>query len=221
MLRVALVLALFATACGGYQGVRSPQLTPFDHRWERVLQRQARTELSCREVRLIPLGESVIQADGCMRVAEYALFCYGRRSCDWRMLEGVARHAERDLGCPAGAVSISAPGPLQRSAIGCGRATAYTLVCSAEHCAWTATVPASTGPAPVEVMAVAPSAGGVLAGSTDEAAIPPPPGATPSAGTTGGSTDEVVIPPPPGSTPPPATSGSESTDEVVIPPPPT
>jgi hypothetical protein len=208
---------LLTLGCGGYQGIRAAQLTPFDAHWERILQRQARTELACRSVRLIPLGESVMQADGCMRVAEYALFCSGRRRCDWRMLEGVGRHAERDLACPVGAVSISAPGPLQRNALGCGRATTYTLTCSAQHCTWTPSAPAATGPAPVEVVAVT--------SGTDGAAIPPPPGSTadpgaPAAGAAG-STDDVVIPPPPGSTPPPSTTGGTGTDEVVIPPPPT
>lgn len=222
MLRFALLLALFASACGGYQGVRSPELTPSNARWQRILQRQARTELGCAAVRLIPLSDSVIQADGCMQVAEYALFCYSRRNCDWRALEGVARHAERDLSCPGATIAVTASGPLTRTAVGCGRAIGYTMVCSTEHCVWTPSA-APAAVAPVAVSAVpsgtgAVSGGPVVSGSTDGAAIPPPPGATPAPG---GATDDAVIPPPPGSTPPPATTGGESTDDAVIPPPPT
>lgn len=223
MLRFALLLALFASACGGYQGVRSPELTPSNARWQRILQRQARTELGCAAVRLIPLSDSVIQADGCMHVAEYALFCYSRRNCDWRALEGVARHAERDLSCPGATIAVTASGPLTRNAVGCGRAIDYTMVCSTEHCVWTpSAAPAAVAPVAVTAMPSgmtgAVSGGPVVSGSTDGAAIPPPPGATPAPG---GTTDDAVIPPPPGSTPPPATTGGESTDDAVIPPPPT
>lgn len=204
---LALVFALLAAACGGYRGIRAAQLTPFDGRSERLLERQARGELGCPEVRLIPLGESVVQVDGCARVAEYALFCFDRRRCDWRALEGVARHAERDLGCPGGALSISATGPTQRTAIGCGRTLRYTLTCSAEHCAW-APDPVPASPPPAAVMAVAPATGSsppAASGSTDDLVIPPPPGSTPSAGT-----GEAT----------PATSPDAGTDDLVIPPPP-
>ena len=212
---LAVPLLLFVAACGGYQGVRAARLSPSNAHWERVLNRQALGELACPAVRLIPLGESIIQVDGCARVVEYALFCFGRRRCDWRPLEGVARRAERDLSCPASVLSISAPGPVRRTVLGCGRSAAYALTCSSEHCAW---APESLSPAsaPVAVTAVA----AVGPGGTDGVAIPPPPGSTTS-------TDGVAIPPPPGSTTstdgvvvPPPPASTTSTDGVVVPPPP-
>lgn len=209
---------LFVASCGGYRGVRGARLSPSNEHWERVLNQQAVRELACPAVRLIPLGGSIIQADGCARVAEYALFCFGRRRCEWRALEGVARRAERDLGCPSAVLSISAPGPVRRTVLGCGRSAAYALTCSSEHCAWApeSLSPApAPGPAPFAVAAVAPS----TPFATDGVVIPPPPGSVTS-------TDDAVIPPPPGSTPadavvvPPPPGSTTSTDDVVIPPPP-
>jgi hypothetical protein len=220
---------LLVAACGGYQGVRAPRLSPSNAHWERALNRQALGELACPSVRLIPLGESIVQVDGCSRVVEYALFCFSRRRCDWRPLEGVARRAERDLSCPGAALSISALGPVRRAVLGCGRSASYTLTCSTEHCAW---APESLSPAPpVAVTAVS----AVGPGGTDGVVIPPPPGSTtstdgvvirPPPGSTT-STDGVVIPPPPGSTTstdgvvvPPPPGSTTSTESVVVPPPP-
>jgi hypothetical protein len=216
-LLVCFSLSLFS-ACGGYRGIREPQLTAYNSRWERRLTRTARTDLACREVRLIPLSDSVIQADGCSRVAEYGLFCLGSRDCNWRAFEGVAAHASRDLACHEAALSISAVSATQRNVFGCGRTASYTLACAPQHCAWTS-MSVSPSVAPIEVVAVTP-------GATDDIAIPPPPGSTSDAPPPGpaSATDAVVIPPPPGSTPPPPISGAPtsggSTDEIVIPPPP-
>lgn len=208
---VALAVVGALTACGGYLGVREPLLTAYNERWERRLNRTARTDLACRNVRLIPLSDSVVQADGCSRVAEYGLFCLGTRDCTWRAFESVSAHAARDMTCHEAALAITAIGPTQRSVYGCGRTAQYDLVCAPQHCVWTATT-MSTPAAPVEVVAISASTDVVIPpppGSTDGAVVPPPPG----------STDGAVIPPPPGPTDAAPTSGG-SHDTVVIPPPP-
>jgi hypothetical protein len=223
LLRCASLVASFLvawgtlSACGGYLGVREPLLTAYNERWERRLNRTARTDLACRNVRLIPLSDSVIQADGCNRVAEYGLFCLGSRDCTWRAFESVAAHASRDMTCHEAALAITATGPTQRNVYGCGRTAQYDLVCAPQHCVWTASG-MSAPVAPVEVVSISGSADVVIPpppgasgeGTAGDAVIPPPPGAATGEATT-------VIPPPPGAST--ATSGG-SNDTVVIPPPP-
>lgn len=180
-------------ACVGYRGIREPLLTAYNGRWQRRLERTARRDLGCRSVRMIPLSDTVLQADGCNRVAEYGLFCLGSRDCDWRAFEPVATRAERDLSCPSVGLSVTATSALERQIYGCGRIATYVMSCAPQHCAWTPAASAATV-APIDVVAIT--------ASSDDAVIPPPPGA-------GG---EVAIPPPPGA--------SISTDDAVIPPPP-
>lgn len=199
-------------ACGGYRGIREPLLTPYNGRWQRRLERTARRDLACRSVRMIPLSDTVLQVDGCNRVAEYGLFCLGSRNCDWRAFEPVATRAGRDLSCPDTGISVTATSAMERQVYGCGRVATYALTCAPQHCAWTAVGSGATI-APIELVAITPSG---------DAVIPPPPGAEGSAGA------DVVIPPPPGAEPspdaavipPPPGAGSSSTDDAVIPPPP-
>ncbi len=213
---------LVLVACGGYRGIREPLLTPYNNRWERRLERTARRDLGCRAVRLIPLSESVLQADGCNRVAEYGLFCLGSRDCDWRAFEGVSRRASRDLGCAEAGLSITASSAMERQVYGCGHVASYSLSCAPQHCAWT---PAAVTPtaAPIELVAIT---------AEGEAVIPPPPGSAASGGATSGGEAEAVIPPPPGASAPappdagsadaipPPPGASTTTDDAVIPPPP-
>jgi hypothetical protein len=199
---------LALVACAGYRGIREPLLTPYNSRWERRLERTARRDLSCRAVRMIPLSETVLQADGCNRVAEYGLFCLGSRDCDWRAFEGVATRASRDLSCPDTGISVTATSAMERQVYGCGRVASYTLTCAPQHCAWSPVAVSPTAPAPVGVVAVTVSG---------DVVIPPPPGAEgtpPGAEGTETSGAEAVIPPPPGASTP------TGTDDAVIPPPP-
>lgn len=194
-------------ACGGYRGIREPLLTPYNSRWQRRLERTARTDLACRAVRMIPLSETVLQADGCNRVAEYGLFCLGSRDCDWRAFEGVSTRASRELSCPETGISVTATSAMERQVYGCGRVASYTLSCAPQHCAWTPVSVTPTPTAAIELVAI----------TTDGAVIPRAPGAESPEGSPESSGGEVVIPPPPASTPAVPATG---TDDAVIPPPP-
>lgn len=163
---LAALAALTALVAGCHRhGVPGPRAA--DERGERRLERLARRDLDCGEVRLLALRDAAYQVDGCGRLAEYAYVCTGRR-CEWVSIEAAVRHAERDLGCTRELLSGSAPAPTQRDFVGCGRAISYSLECNTVSCDWQLFV--TRGPAA--------SAGATPgAGSLETVAVPPAPGA--------------------------------------------
>jgi hypothetical protein len=170
------------------------------------LERQAQREMHCGSpLRVVPLGTSAFQVDGCGQLREYAYVCPGRRCAFEPIIPAVVR-ASQDLQCAPQQLVAAADSATHRAFFGCMRGAAYHLLCLDHGCTWSRTPEAVTITSPeAAAPTLAPSpVDPVLA----DVAIPPPPGAA------------APVPAPPPAPPPAPAPAPASTDSVVIPPPP-
>lgn len=162
-------IALFACAHG------PPGLRAADDRSVRRLERLARGQLDCPDVRVGALSDVVYRAQGCGRLGEFSHVCTGRR-CHWDAIVPVVARASSELACPIEILEERVVEPGMHEVVGCGHAGVYRIVCRDTICEWVGEPPSAAVPA---VLAL---------DTTLEIAIPAPPG---------GSTDDLLIPAPP------------------------
>ncbi len=216
-LAVLAVLVALLAGCNRHRGAPGPRTA--DERGVRRLERLARRDLDCAEVRLTHLRDAAYQVDGCGRLAEYAYVCTARR-CEWESIEAAVRHAERDLGCTRDLLSGSAPAAMRRDFVGCGRAISYSLECNTVSCGWqpllarapAGAATASAGPTPsgssLEMVSIPPAPGSSAPGS-----IPPAPGASAASDSSLAIELELEIPAPA------SAASTTPTDDLAVPAP--
>lgn len=164
----ALVVALFALVASGCVRRSDPygHVPRVDARRLRNLHHIASRELACPAAVLQAqaLTDRVWQVSGCGQVREFAIMARGRRrGAQWRPLEPIGRRAVVEMACPPQMLSITAPQPLERELVGCGRRATYHVVCGDIDCAWAMSAhsgawtegAAATAPASAAVVVVA------------------------------------------------------------------